>query len=132
MSSNIVSGMKVLFGFQSLGAERQIHSWLDSSVDERQTRQFETRLFLDPAFLKSVEQMQAWRRLRGATFKFLLLLGFALVATGYTGSANAEEGTDSTPATEESPEPKSPNWWDWLIGTMKDDGGTLDPEWGTD
>jgi hypothetical protein len=138
MSSNLVSGVKFLVGSQALGgdgvgAKGQVHSWLSNSADERQAQQFETRLFLDPAFLKSVEQVQAWQRVRGVAFRIALLLGLALVATGYTGSANAEEGSGSTTTTEESPEPTSPdNWWDWLIGTMKDDGGTLDPEIGVE
>jgi hypothetical protein len=71
--------------------------------------------------------------IRSLGFRCSLVAGLAMGVVSFAGIAVAEEVSETTTTAEEGPAPTKPgNWWDWLIGPMKDDGGTLDPEWGTD
>jgi hypothetical protein len=66
-------------------------------------------------------------------FRCSLCACLAMGVVGFAGIAVAEEVSEATTTAEESPAPTKPgNWWDWLIGTMKDDGGTIDPESGVE
>jgi hypothetical protein len=71
--------------------------------------------------------------IRSLGFRSSLVAGLAMGIVGFAGIAVAEEVSETTTTAEESPEPTKPgNWWDRLIGTMKDDGGSNDPEGGVE
>jgi hypothetical protein len=137
MTSNLVSRVKFLIGFpvacgRDLEAREQARSWWSRATDERQSRQLETRLFFDPAFLASVQQVQAWSRVRSLAFRAAMMVGLALLATGYTGTATAEDGDGATTKEEGGEQRSTGSWLDWFFGTDEEEGGTPDPEIGTE
>jgi hypothetical protein len=70
--------------------------------------------------------------IRSLGFRCTLVACLAMGLVGFAGIALAEEATETATTAEECQEPKTPNWWDWLIGTMKDDGVSIDPESGVE
>jgi hypothetical protein len=71
--------------------------------------------------------------IRSLGFRCSLVAGLALGVVCFAGVAVAEEVCETDATAEERAEPTKPgNWWDWLFGTMKDDGVSLDPEGGVE
>ncbi len=62
-------------------------------------------------------------------FRRLAVVALLLLSAGYVDAARADETSDATDTTE--PSEDRGKWWDWIIGTMGDEGGSMDPESGT-
>ncbi len=97
--------------------------------DESAIRTLEARLFFDPAFLRSSQRAHVWAQFARSARRFGLIFLLALLTATFATAVQADDGSSTD---ESSAEPSDVTWIEWIMTIMADEGGSMDPEAGTE
>jgi hypothetical protein len=123
MTSNFFNRAQGYFRFGSKSAHGT------APCDELAIRTHEARLFFDPAFLRSSQRAHVWERLASSARRFGMVFLLALLTATFATAVQAEDGPSSSDASSSEEERR---WIEWLMTIMADEGGSNDPEAGTE